>query len=477
MRYFPKLDTFKNAEKTNTFDGKRARSYGHHVYAQILSNGDVVMAEDGVSPTTRKHMRTFKHLVEGRKIWRVCVPHNGGMADPADVRAQVLWEMKKMKAHLENKRNRKMEWRRARMARLEAMLPVVDMLDRDNAGLPLKVPAALQDSPVGEWSEWEKTPAWCRLDPEVLKAHPQLEGVESITEVSRVLFGIKGMGKFVSAGTGEINAINTFFEGNSSDLAEWGAHASVAYLYGHRNPDNNIREWACGVRLYATPAHRKAYKLAVKLFGIKFAVRLTQEGACADTLRGLEYLRADKKRWARFEKGLLQAMPRWPEAAQVMMLHDYAVRAMQRVERRARRAENPSQPREVTLPQWEIPREVEVDGEIYKVMVPRHAYDMRRIGNAQNHCVGTANMGYIAAATRRSIAIVAIYRKNLADGICVEFSMRPNGAQAVQAQGRLRRCSTAAEDTVIATLEQAFYRLTLNPTASMPHGWEMVGAK
>jgi hypothetical protein len=129
MRYFPKLQIFKNSTGINTFDGREARSYRWYVYALVLSDETIVMVERPYSPTTGKHMSAFRSLMGHADILRVLAPRGLGELETA-TRA-IKGEIATLKVELLNKRNRNREGRLARIATLQDQLKIVKRVQRD----------------------------------------------------------------------------------------------------------------------------------------------------------------------------------------------------------------------------------------------------------------------------------------------------------------------------------------------------------
>ncbi len=281
---------------------------------------------------------------------------------------------------------------------------------------------------------------WGQLSTDTKEEHPELEGCASATEASRVLFGVKTMTHLLGMHVNMRRDLLAFFAGNQSDMVAWAGCIKAKDVRG----------------LYLSsfepsPEHRKAYKALVKRFGLTLAARLTLSRDFADTVRGLAFVDADKARKARFETDIALAFSRFPAPMHGRMIHDLCSDAMASAERSAARVARPAA--EPTLPAFDsIPDTVQVGGETFKVLVPRTAGDLRRIGNAQNHCVGRAAMGYGDRIKAGRICIFAVYQKSLKDGICVELNLQWGGMtrhNIEQAQGRLHRNPTTLEHHVI----------------------------
>lgn len=268
----------------------------------------------------------------------------------------------------------------------------------------------------------------------ILDAFPELENCVSITEASRVLFGVKTMGAFVRMGEESRKALTAFFAGNHSDMVAWAKHA---------NPRGAFN---AGIE------HKAIYRTMIKAIGLPVAVRLTQGSDFADICTGFDFLRADKKRMARFEVDILSALPLFPVGSHAVMIHDYMVKQMKNADRKAQPRDSEKEV-EVTLPPLPVAESVPC-GE-YQILVPRNDRDLKRIGNAQSHCVGTRGMGYGERVRRGKIHIVAVYRKGLADGICVEFDAE--SGDVLQAQGKHRRGMSDAESEIVQALANAIY--------------------
>jgi hypothetical protein len=300
-----------------------------------------------------------------------------------------------------------------------------------------------------------------RLFSKEIKAEsPALAKCDSITEASRIRFGVKGMTRFVHVTPEMRAAIVAFFGTNHSDMLAWANLAKIECREDEETEryDKNYRVIKLkrpvpyvDVRaddFNALPEHRSAYKAMVKTFGLPFVVRLVAHRDFKDVAKGYEFLKADKKRWARFEKDIIGAFHLFPESMHFHMVHDYALKKMKDQERSLR----PRQPRQSknsfseadrNLPDFDLPAEI---GK-FKIMVPKTDADLRAIGTAQNHCVGARGMGYGSQIIAGNISIVALYRKSLADGICVEIDL--NRLDVIQAQGKGRREPKEPENKAI----------------------------
>lgn len=302
------------------------------------------------------------------------------------------------------------------------------------------------------------------FDAELVEAFPALATCSKLTEASRILYGVKTLGFLVGANRVNVTALNRFFDGDHSSLTAWATHAkySAFEMYSREfyQPDApeymtyaQEDEYLAGhefvahanFSFYALPEHRASYRLMVKLFGVPFAARATQYSDFADLARGIEFCLSTKQRAKRFQTLIIDELQNWPACVLYRMVHDYAVQAMQRAERATERKGKPSTA-PATLPMRNLPAKI---GE-FTVLNPRNEGDLRRIGTAQRHCVGTKGMGYADKIRNGVCFIFALYTKTLTDGICVEFSLR-SGA-VCQAQGRHRRGPTDAEQAAIETI-------------------------
>lgn len=320
------------------------------------------------------------------------------------------------------------------------------------------------DKPVGEVTSPANTdkpkftPVYKLLDKSVKKRWPELKRCNSATQASKVMYGVQGMTRFIYGYADARDAIMAFFGSDTSSMVAWSKHVQVTepelevYQY-----DNGItRNYVSGgyLAFHAKPEHKAGYKLTVKCVGLPLAVRITQAQDCGDTLRGITYLHTDKRRWARFQRDILNELGKWPGEAHVPMIHDYAMRSMQAAERRKQAPVTKDYAAiPVTLPQFEAISTLNgntaltVGDTTYQVLVPRHEADLRRIGTAQRHCVGTAGMGYADRIRENRIVIVALFEKTLGDGVCVEMSK--HSGSVYQAQGRHRRGPSNDEQTII----------------------------
>lgn len=257
----------------------------------------------------------------------------------------------------------------------------------------------------------------------IIADYPDLAESTSITELSKRIFGVRSVTKLVDRYCSETaKALVNFFGTDHSSLVLWAKHSQGYW--------NNF---------HALPIHAPIYRRLIKELGIEITVRLTEDRDFSDIAIGYMFLKADKKRYSKFHKNIIEALPIFPASAHGVMIHDYIDALMKREEAKAKPtieaiADLPKAPIEAT----------EVDG--YKVLVPTSSRDLKRIGTAQSHCVGTAGMGYAAKVREGLVYIFALYSKALADGICVEVT--PSG-YIVQAQGKHRRCPTLKENQAI----------------------------
>jgi hypothetical protein len=126
MRYYPRLKVFKS--NRNWFDGVTARSYGWFIYAHVMINGEVIMASR-YSRQTDKHMDWLISHMGHCKRYNLLAPN--GLRDTAEMEREIKASIMDMKAQLANKRNRAMEWRRARLKELQEMLPILKLYKAD----------------------------------------------------------------------------------------------------------------------------------------------------------------------------------------------------------------------------------------------------------------------------------------------------------------------------------------------------------
>jgi hypothetical protein len=92
MKYFTKLKIFKNSTGTNTFDGKRAWSYGHYPYAYVLSDGTCLVTSNPYSSTTGGHVRELVKLRNYEKIVYISSRKEFGMTFNTDALAEAVNE-------------------------------------------------------------------------------------------------------------------------------------------------------------------------------------------------------------------------------------------------------------------------------------------------------------------------------------------------------------------------------------------------
>ena len=267
------------------------------------------------------------------------------------------------------------------------------------------------------------------IDDSVLDIYPQLVDCVSATEASKVMYGVKTLTAYIHLNYSKVHEIVEFFKGNHSDMVAFFAAVGKDWFSFYPMP---------------TDEHRKAFKLLIKGFGMKAACHFATHHDFQDIVRGYEWVRADKKRVKSLERAI-SGIDAWPAHTQAVIVHDYIVSAMKRAER-PKTARKPRSPRytferkPLQLP--EMP-------EGYQLLVPKDSDDLKKIGNAQSHCVGTDGMGYDSRMANGSIHIVALYRKNLQDGVCVEFDRYGN---VLQAQGKGRRQPKPSELEIIAKI-------------------------
>lgn len=273
---------------------------------------------------------------------------------------------------------------------------------------------------------------------------PELATCTSATEASRILFGVKGMTAFITLRPDTVMAVRAFFGENHSDMVAWARAIAT-----------EDRDW---FYFHAQPEHRATYQTMVRILGLPITVQLTLNRDFKDIATGFMWLRATPKRWTRFEAGILDALPSWPKQIHAKMIHDYAVRRMKDAERAAQ----PRQPRagryagqyEVTAPDAPLPAFPGLPANVgkYQILVPSTDADLRAIGTAQGHCVGTRGMGYADKIRRGQVCIVALYRKGLSDGLCIEIALCDEQPRVLQAQGKAGRGPTTPEADVIDQL-------------------------
>ena len=198
----------------------------------------------------------------------------------------------------------------------------------------------------------------------------------------------------------------------------------------------------------AEPDQIKDFEYLVRECGEATALKILVDSDWTDIVRGVRWARSDKKKLAELKENILDNFKLFPVSCHGRMLHDYLVDAIKRDEK----ALIPKGPRvnNIPAPVVEIPSEV--DG--FKVLVPTHDQDLRKIGNAQGHCVGTAHMGYAGKVRKGESAIFAIYTRTLADGVCVEVER--DTLEVLQAQGKHRRDPRPEEKAVIRKLLPLF---------------------
>ncbi len=277
-------------------------------------------------------------------------------------------------------------------------------------------------------------------------AHPELTDMVSISEASKVIFGVKTLQHLIHIHPEDRNALLAFFKDNVSDLVEWSKHCNPGKYERESNPEASPKfRWEYySFQFYARDDMFSGYKVIAKELGIKIAVKITQHRECNDIIAAYKFIRENKKLYTKFQKQVVPAFAAFPESAHLHMIHDFGMQAMKRAEYAENKGKGGSRQVAITLrqPTAEMP---EVKG--FKILIPRNESDLRKIGNAQNHCVGRAGMGYGRRIQEQKIWIAAIYKEGLSDGICVEIDCKDG--KILQAQGALRRSPTDAEQTAI----------------------------
>jgi hypothetical protein len=260
----------------------------------------------------------------------------------------------------------------------------------------------------------------------LLEDYPALAECTSLRDASRHIFGIATMTHLVSDASWRADdaaKLVRFFENNHSGLSDWAKLVDSLSFHG-------------------TEANKKTYFLLVKELGLNLAVRLSQDRDFNDVCTGYMWLKTDKKRMTKFKKDILEALPMFPASAHSVMIHDYIMDKMKAEERKAEKGSKGKAPL-VTLP---VPDRNIMVPEGWKLLWPMNQTDLRRIGSAQGHCVGTKQFGYGSKIVNGEIWIFAIYSKALADGVCVEMT---RSGTILQMQGKHRRSAKSEEIDII----------------------------
>lgn len=243
--------------------------------------------------------------------------------------------------------------------------------------------------------------------------------VTGLREASKLIFGVSSLGFLVpSYSIHDCKRIRDFFADNHSDLIEW---ANVARNVSH-------------FQFHAMPLHKATYKDMKKKLGLEMAVYLTMDRDFADTCIG----------YARYGKALpafLERLKGFPKATWARAVHDYLNKRLEKDEEKGKYS--------APLPFEKLAQLPETLGE-YKVLVPKKVTDLKAIGNAQGHCVGTKAMGYEQKIRNGQVYIFALYTKTLQDGICVEVDAK--SGHVLQAQGKGRREPKELEVVAIGTI-------------------------
>ena len=259
----------------------------------------------------------------------------------------------------------------------------------------------------------------------IVEDFPSLAGETSLRVISKVIFGVSSLTHLVDKySTEDTRRLREFFGEDHSSLIDWSKHTSSQWI----------------IDFYPLPEHRKIYKTIAKDLGLAVAVPLTEARDFPDIATGYTFLKADKRRLAKFHNDIVSAFHLFPKAAHANMIHDYIDRLMKAEERKLK----PKLELGATFPQPEnhIDR---IDG--FKILIPHNESCLRKIGRAQNHCVGTSGMGYAGKIKAGRVMIFALYENTLADGICVEFDL--SDQRIIQAQGRHRRSPDGKEYAAI----------------------------
>lgn len=146
MRYYPKLKIHKNSTGRNTFDGKEARSYGWHVYAIVLSNGEIVEVEKAYSSTTSKHISEFRSLIGYDKVVH-CLQAPQGLQDLDSAKRSITRDIGDLEEQLQSKRIRNVQQRKDRIAALQKQLLLIETVKADYPNIREKrcMPASNQN--------------------------------------------------------------------------------------------------------------------------------------------------------------------------------------------------------------------------------------------------------------------------------------------------------------------------------------------
>lgn len=266
---------------------------------------------------------------------------------------------------------------------------------------------------------------WDSLDCSVKESFPELESVNSASQVSKVLFGVKTMTHLIGMDADDCETLKAFFAGNPSGMVEWARHAKPGSF--HAVPER----------------HAGAYRAMVAKLGLPLTVALTQNRDFQDIVVGFNFVISDKKAWNRFKVDILDSLHLFPSGhCHAVMIHDYLNSRMARADR-VSAPRTPTLARPLPLPTLSAPFE---DSD-FRVLFPANDSDLKRIGNAQNHCVGTRQMGYGEKIRRGEVIIFAVYQKSLGDGVCIEIDA--SDRDVLQAQGKLRRAPSVAEQKII----------------------------
>lgn len=102
MKFFPRLQVFKNSTGRNVFDGTRATSYDWYTYAYVFEKDgeqEIYMVEKSYSPTTSQHMGEFRKLLGFPATKKILAPQGLGNLEGTlrAIREEILvleWELK-----------------------------------------------------------------------------------------------------------------------------------------------------------------------------------------------------------------------------------------------------------------------------------------------------------------------------------------------------------------------------------------------
>lgn len=128
LKFFPRLQVFKNSTGTNVFDGTTAKSYDWYTYAYVFKEGEeqvVFTCENSYSSTTAKHMSELRNLLGYPKELRILAPQ--GLSNLGAALREINHAINMLNDELKNPRCKKPK-RIERIVQLQEQVKYVEML-------------------------------------------------------------------------------------------------------------------------------------------------------------------------------------------------------------------------------------------------------------------------------------------------------------------------------------------------------------